>query len=54
MKAYNLLLKSNESDSKSHGPYKIVDLLDQHTAILEILDGKRFQNHVDKQKVAYE
>ena len=46
--------KTNKLDSKSHGPYKIVQLLDKHTAILETEDGKRFQKHIDKLKIAYQ
>lgn len=46
--------KPNKLDSKSHGPYTIVEILDKHTAILETTDRKRFQKHADKPKVAYE
>ena len=47
-------IKTNKLDSKSHGPYKIVGLLDKNTVILETTEGKRFQKHVDKVKIAYE
>lgn len=47
-------VKTNNLDSKCHGLYRIIDTLDEHTAILEITEGKRFQKHLDKLKVAHE
>ena len=46
--------KTNKLDSKSHGPYKIVDFLNKNNVIVETFESKRFQKHVDKLKLAYE
>lgn len=45
--------KTIKKDSKSQGPYTIVEILDKHTTLLETTDGKRFQKHIDKLKVAH-
>ena len=34
--------KTNKLDSKSHGPYQIVDFLNKNNVILEAFEGKRF------------
>ena len=38
-------------DSKYHGPYTLIKILDKNNAILEKPDGKLFQKHFNKLKL---
>ena len=38
-------------DSKYHGPYTLINILDKNNAILEKPDGKLFQKHFNQLKI---